>query len=362
MKSYIGLFVLLGSILVVVSLNAANSRRLDSITPAAQSRQNLPQVHVEEFIPQLKRDRLSVNGRVNARWQTRLAAEVEGRVKYVWPELVAGKAFKQGQLLVELENSRYQLALANAELAVASAERQLVEQQARFAGQSTAAGADHPHIKEARLALSSAHMQRTRARYNLANTRITAPFDGVVSQRQVNPGDYVQRGIQLLSYQDVSVLDVQLSLSPDQIERLAPQLQQVVDIGVGNNRVQGKILSIGHEQNPINHWRQLTIAVETPNKLLPGQFVTVELTGKQRSSINIPAHYLSADGHIWRVDKQQRLSSIKPQRLFRDGNTITLAVGQDSGLFLVANPSGLLEGAEVEPILVTPPVATAEVE
>lgn len=93
--------------------------------------------------------------------------------------------------------SRQQLdALRNA-LAVAEAGATALDRQAAAASGSVAAARAGLRLAEARIDVSKA--EREHARLELAWTHVTAPGSGVVSRRNVVPGQYVQAGQPLMT-------------------------------------------------------------------------------------------------------------------------------------------------------------------
>ena len=111
----------------------------------------------------------------------------------------ASAASDQDRARATLDASRDQTAVVGARRAtLKAAEAQAVAAQARA---------------EAALAL---------ARQDLDHTLIRAPIDGVVGDRQVEPGDYVQPGTRLLTVAPLSALYVTANFKETQVARMAP--------------------------------------------------------------------------------------------------------------------------------------------
>ncbi len=62
-----------------------------------------------------------------------------------------------------------------------------------------------------------AQVKVERAELDLARTRIVAPSDGVIVSEEVEKGTYVQAGTKLLTFEDTSRVEVQLTLRPEEI-------------------------------------------------------------------------------------------------------------------------------------------------
>src|SRR6201999_1361740 len=75
-----------------------------------------------------------------------------------------------------------------------------------------------------------ARSQLAAAAKNLGNPRVTAPFDGVVSERPVAPGDVVQVGTALFTVIDPAILQLEASVPAEQLATL--RLGSPIDFNV----------------------------------------------------------------------------------------------------------------------------------
>ena len=127
------------------------------------------------------------------------------------------QAVKAGDLLFVIDTPRYALALDQANAAVASA-RATLNQARREARRDLALGdlvAAETHeqnvarVARAEAALSQAMVARDAAALNLRRTRITASVNGVVTNLDLHPGDYVGAGQQAMALIDRDSLRVE---------------------------------------------------------------------------------------------------------------------------------------------------------
>lgn len=127
------------------------------------------------------------------------------------------QAVKAGDLLFVIDTPRYALALDQANAAVASA-RATLNQARREARRDLALGdlvAAETHeqnvarVATAEAALSQAMVARDAAALNLRRTRITASVNGVVTNLDLHPGDYVGAGQQAMALIDRDSLRVE---------------------------------------------------------------------------------------------------------------------------------------------------------
>jgi RND family efflux transporter MFP subunit len=112
-----------------------------------------------------------------------------------------------GEVLFVLDRPRYELALRQAEATVTSAEVALAQarrENARNRGLTdlvTSEQAEEGQSKVDQLAaqLNSARVARDLARLNLERTTVRAPVNGVVTNVELQPGDYATAGHQVLA-------------------------------------------------------------------------------------------------------------------------------------------------------------------
>lgn len=127
------------------------------------------------------------------------------------------QAVKAGDLLFVIDTPRYRLALEQANAAVASA-RATLGQARRTARRDLALGdlvAAEAHeqnvaaVATAEAALAQAMSTRDAAALDLARTRVKASVNGVVTNLDLHPGDYVAAGKQAMALVDRDSLRVE---------------------------------------------------------------------------------------------------------------------------------------------------------
>lgn len=163
-------------------------------------------VHVEPTVLQGYQPKIKRFGRVVAQQRTPLTAEASGEVVYIAPELSVGGQFNKGQVLLRLDDARYQAELAIAEANLTDrqqnyAEQEALAEQARQAwllsGQRGEPGdrvLRKPQIKVAAAQVRSAESSVRLAKIALEKTQIKAPFDGFVATRSVEQGQAISSG------------------------------------------------------------------------------------------------------------------------------------------------------------------------
>ena len=145
-----------------------------------------------------------------------LRPEVSGRI--VALDFADGQRVKRGQLLVQLDDTLQQAQWRQAEAQAGIARTNLQRNQELAAQGFVSQSA----VDQSAAALGVAMAQVALAQAQLGRMKVLAPFDGVLGIRQVNIGDYVKDGADLVNIDDISSLWVDFRLSEQFLSRVKP--------------------------------------------------------------------------------------------------------------------------------------------
>ncbi len=173
---------------------------------------------------------INKNGIVQAHNQVILSAEVIGRVIRVSPSFEVGSYFSAGEVLVELDDRDYKnaLALAQAQYEGAKAALQLAslnfQRQTKLVQRDAASQAELNQAvatrDQADSDLDAAQTQVEQAKRDLSRTKIVAPFDGRVRQKEVGLGQSVGPGTPLGIVFAVDFAEVRLPIAGRELQYL----------------------------------------------------------------------------------------------------------------------------------------------
>lgn len=158
----------------------------------------------------------SARGVLRARDQAVLSSELAGRI--VEMPYADGQDFKKGEVLVRFDCSAYQAQLNAAQAAVRAAREELNHNQQLAALNSV--GRFEVTLAEARQAQAQAEAQVYQVQ--VKRCAVSAPFDGRVVQRKVQPHESVASGTPLLEIVDNRTLEVHLLVPSAWLNRLEP--------------------------------------------------------------------------------------------------------------------------------------------
>jgi membrane fusion protein, multidrug efflux system len=186
-----------------------------------------------------------------------------------------GQHVSEGQLLIRLDDTAIGDQVASARSAVTTAQANLTvaqrEQERNEALLKAGAIAERAveqsraQVTAAQAQLSSAQAQLASAEKQLGNTRITAPFTGIVSARSVSVGDVVSPGTALVTVVDPSTMRLEASVPADALTsvHLGAPVDFVVT-GYPNRHFTGRVTRINPIADPST--RQVRILASLPNE------------------------------------------------------------------------------------------------
>lgn len=188
------------------------------------------------------------------------------------------------------------------------------------------------------------------ARQQLADTRLHAPFDGVVQERKASPGEFLNLAAPVVTLVRVDPLRLRLEVP----ERNAPNVRagQTVRLMVegDTNHYSGQISRLSAaitEQS-----RMFTVEADVPNNgsLRPGTFVRAEIVvTEQEPTLAVPTAALLTFAGIEKIflvkDGKAVEKNISTGR--RASGFIEIAVGLKPGDNVVLNPGSLQNGQPV---------------
>jgi len=154
-------------------------------------------------------------GSLRARQSVVLKPEVSGRV--VKLGFTDGQRVRRGQVLIQLDDALQAAQLQQAEAQAGIARTQLQRNRELLAQNFVSASV----VDQAVAALQVAEAQVALSRAQLGRMQVLAPFDGVAGIRNVNLGEYVKDGAELVSVEDASSMWVDFRLP----ERYVPSLR-----------------------------------------------------------------------------------------------------------------------------------------
>ena len=202
-------------------------------------KQHIPLVEAQALKTESYTVKVRSSGKVKASTQTKLVAEISGRIVKLADNFQDGSFFAQGDILLQIDDADFINAVTVAKSEVEQQQLKLQEEQARakVAKQDwRLLDSKHspselvtrkPHIQTAESALAAAKARLKQAKRNLDRTYIRVPYHGQVLSRSVDVGQYVSAGTVLGEIYAKDSLEVQLPVSLRQYEQLSLDKENV---------------------------------------------------------------------------------------------------------------------------------------
>ncbi|UZJ38742.1 efflux RND transporter periplasmic adaptor subunit [Prosthecochloris sp. SCSIO W1103] len=358
--------------LVVVALSSKPPEK--SAAGKADTKERGMPVSVERIEPGTYSAVITVFGEVVPLCEATVKTQVEGQIVFFSEKLYAGSTVTRGELLLQVEKSNYDMAVAEAKNRLAAAKVNLLTAQgeAREAKKNWQRSGikgepasplvfREPQLKAARAELDAARSALVHAERLLADTEIRAPFDAVVMQRNVNPGESLFAGDEVATLFGMETVEVSVRLNPDQWALLPESIfgtEVVLKDSYQHAEWRAEVVRDSRRLVRESRMRTIFMQVNKPfeqrSPLLPGAFVRVELIGKDIPDLlRIPEASLTKEGFVWFVDKDNRLQARKPEPVFYGQGEIYVSVpkNMEGPLRVVVSPnSSFVSGLAVRPI------------
>jgi len=203
-------------------------------------------------------------------------------------------------------------------------------------------------LDKAEARLKAARAARDQARERLENTRVRAPYSGIVVKRHIEVGEVARVGQKLFTGISLEQLRATTNVPQDIINRVRQHKQaRVILDRDGRRSVEAASLTISPYADPVTH--TFPVRVNLPQddyRIYPGMFVKVAFAVGQQRRLVVPrvaVTHRSEVSAVYVVDEQQRVQ----YRQVRTGRSLP-----DERIEILA---GLREGEQValEPVRAT---------
>jgi membrane fusion protein (multidrug efflux system) len=307
-------FVGLSLVLLLASADSGCSKPAATPQPASKPAQApSPPVHVEAGTVEL-RDMpklATVLGNVVADRQSEVAANVAGRV--LLAPIERGQHVKAGEALVMVDSKAANLtasaATAQAELAdTQSTQARLdCERSESLYAQGALGKAEydrqHTQCKAQELQASAARAQAGLSAKLAADAIVRAPFSGVIGERYVNAGEYVQANTRVASMYSLDPVRITISVPERAVSLVHTGARLDVQVTAWPDRTfPATVEYVSPALRTLQ--RDLLVEAKAPNPdgaLKPGMFATVQVSLGEERLITVPADALIVEDDVRRL-------------------------------------------------------------
>lgn len=265
-----------------------------------------------------------------AKQSTTISSRMLARVAKVYVR--AGDEVKQGDILIELENSDLLAKVKEAEQQISSINARVEEAQANFNrakelyNKKIASAFDLDKAKanfdSISAELTAAEQSKAQAETTLSYATIKSPISGKVVDRFTEPGNTAQPGTKLLTLYNPVSLRVEAQVREASALTLKPGQTINVELLSLMKVLQGKVEEIVPAANTGSRSFLVKVSIDYQQGLLPGMYARMLIPTDFSKKIIIPKASITRIGQldfVWLLE-----NGVKQKRFIRVGNQVSI--------------------------------------
>jgi len=228
---------------------------------------------------------LSLVGTLAANEMVEIKSEADGMAEEI--NFTEGERVEKGRLLIKLDENKWTASVAEAEANFKLSRANYERSQQLFKDKL---------ISQQEIDLTASLFQANQASLELRkrllkDTRIYAPFAGVMGARQISPGQVISKNLTLTWLVDLDLVKAEINVPERFLSQLA--VGQTIEVGVAAypaEKFKGEVYFIAPQVDPATRTAFVKARIKNADfKLKPGMFANLELTLKIRdNSVVIP--------------------------------------------------------------------------
>mgnify|MGYP005988897125 CR=1 FL=1 len=364
-----------GTVVLIMALGA--------LRPQAEKREipeTIVKVDVVSVAPTSYPILVNTSGTVQADTRGNLVAQIRGEIVKESEAFRAGGSFKKGEVLREIDPRDYAAELSQASAAVSQADAAYRQEQANArqarndwdrlgnTGDAPDLVLRKPQLAAAKAQLESASARLETAQLNLERTKITAPYDGRIIQRNAVLGQYVGVGTPVAEIFSTDRVEVRLPLSQTEFTQLGldgafggdsnESFKVTLSSQVGTNTYTwDAVLSRADSTFDLNT-RQIDVfarviepfATESGRPALKiGQFVNAQVQGQTLDNVMVVPNKSIREGSYVFVSVDNILERTPVKIAWQDDQNALIETGLNTGdLVVTTSLNSTLAGATVK--------------
>jgi RND family efflux transporter MFP subunit len=210
--------------------------------------------------------------------------------------------------------------------------------EARVAGASARA-------LQAASVVESARAASDQASTTESFTRIAAPFDGMVTEKLIEPGNMASPGMPLLRLEDTRGFRLEVRVDESRIGRIRNGEGVPVFLGTGTSPIDGKVVEISRAEDADARAFLVKIALPDAAGLRSGEFGKARFGGTPRRALTVPSSAIVRRGQltsVFVVDK-----GVARVRVVNLSESEVLAGLTESEMVILSPPSAVADGRRV---------------
>ena len=290
--------------------------------------------------------RVEVTGQVASVTQATLSSQIQAAVREV--RVREGSPVKKGETLVLLDDRDLRAELARAEAEADNAKAHLKRMRDLFTQDSVA----RQELENAERSNKVAEADRAAAQTRVSYTVVTAPFDGLVTEKLIHAGELASPGRPLLRLEDPQHLRLEVTVAEGDLTSLSrgDRVPVVIDALAGQS-LAGTVAQILPTGDPTTHTVLVKVDLPSNSGLKAGMFGRMQLDKGTAKTLIVPRTSVIERGDLTGVyvvgsDSLAHLRWIKSGRPV--GDQVEVLSGLNQGESVLVQGSQGSDGARVE--------------
>jgi membrane fusion protein (multidrug efflux system) len=328
-------------LLALPKLGWFSQNQKEPVGAGAGPRPGAGRLQVEAIIIQPARfdNKLNVTGSVLANESLELKSEISGQVTQI--AFREGKSVKQGELLLRMDDEELRAQLLKAKYNQKLNQDNEVRQRKLL--QKEAISQEEYDNSLNRLNTSLADVKVLEAQ--LAKTRIEAPFEGVIGLRYISQGAYISPNTVIATLYNINPAKIEFTVPSRYSAQVQPGLMVRFTVENDTSAYDGTVYAVEPRIDPETRTLRIrAMAENSQNRLLPGQFVKVELVLRTvTDAILVPTEAVVPElsGHKVFVKRGPKAREIRVETGIRTSRELEILSGLKTGDTLVT--TGILQ-------------------
>lgn len=306
---------------------------------------------------------ITASGKVTAVRSAKVGTRMMGFVDKVYVKL--GDKVKKGQVLVAINSTDLQAKLARADAGVLEAKAGFANAERdykRFKNLMAANSASQKelddmttHFEMAKARLEIAEQMKNEVKAQFSYTDIRAPFNGVVTQKLVEPGDMASPGMTLVALESPDIFEAHVKVPENEISHIRANDNVPVTVKSVDKEVAGKVVEVSASASGSGGQYLVKVALANAGEeIRSGMFATVDFPVPDEAAPGmtlIPMEALITRGQLRGVYtvSQSNTALLRWLRLGRThGDQVEVLSGLSPGETFVTSAKGkLYNGAKI---------------
>jgi membrane fusion protein, multidrug efflux system len=297
-------------------------------SPAEQKSVSPAAVIAQKVEKSLINREISASGNIEGNKTARLGFLVAGKINYIAGE--EGSSIGAGQLLASLDPESYRIAkdMADANLAQVQDEFNRLNMMHE---RKSLSESDYVKISSA---LKAAKAQQQLQNKNLLDTKLYAPFKGVLLKKLAEAGEIIGPGLPLFAVSDISTVKVIAAIPENDLQQIKIGSEARVYISSIDSTLTGRIIEIGSVSEPATRSFNAKIILKNPGwKIRPGMTAEIKISsGRKAEIIAVPGEAVLREpdnsAYVFVVDQTKKQAMKRKVSLGQmAGNKIEITSG-----------------------------------